>query len=98
MIIMLIAHLTLKDVVHNNCMAKTNGWYFDKYFLDQGEGVAFGSLTSSLAQSFHNMPYLSSCCFTAEATANANTNTNNGGYYYYSEDNAAAEEDEIWSY
>lgn len=78
-------------------------------FLEQGEGegedkgLAFASLTSSLAQSFHNMPYLvsssSSCCFTAEATASANAN--NGGYYYYSEDNAAdcaTEEDEIWSY
>lgn len=70
-------------------------------FLEEEEedkGVAFGScLISSLAQSFHNMPYLvapSSCCFTA-ATGN------NGGYYYYNEDNAAdcaTGEDEIWSY
>ncbi|CAN4112466.1 unnamed protein product [Withania somnifera] len=63
---------------------------------DKGVAVA-SSLISSLAQSFHNMPYLvapSSCCFTA-ATGN------NVGYYYYDEDNApdcATEEDEIWSY
>lgn len=63
---------------------------------EEDKGLAFAApLISSLAQSFHNMPYLvssSSCCFTAAAT------TNNGGYYYYNEDNGATEEDEIWSY
>ncbi|CAN4107443.1 unnamed protein product [Withania somnifera] len=65
---------------------------------EEDKGMAFASsLISSLAQSFHNMPYLvapSSCCFTA-ATGN------NGGYYYYNEDNDAdcgTAEDEIWSY
>ncbi|XP_060168513.1 arginine decarboxylase [Lycium barbarum] len=69
-------------------------------FFEQEEdkGLNFASLTDSLAQSFHNMPYLvapSSCCFTAATVAN------NGGYYYSDDDNAAdcaTGEDEIWSY
>lgn len=73
----------------------------EEYSLEQEEkedkSMTLASLTSSLAQSFHNMPYLvapSSCCFTA-ATGN------NGGYYYYNEDKAAdcaTGEDDIWSY
>nr|AAF42972.1 arginine decarboxylase 2 [Nicotiana tabacum] len=69
-------------------------------FLEQEDdkGLAVESLASSVAQSFHNMPYLvapSSCRFTAATD-------NNGGYnYYYSDENAADSatgEDEIWSY
>ncbi|KAF3685689.1 arginine decarboxylase [Capsicum chacoense] len=70
---------------------------FDQEEEIEDKGLAFESLISGLAQSFHNMPYLvapSSCCFTA-ATAKG------GSYYYYNEDNAAdcaTAEDEIWSY
>nr|GMD08644.1 arginine decarboxylase [Ipomoea batatas] len=63
-------------------------------------GMAFASLASSLAQSFHNMPYLvvgSTCCLTAATTS---------GSYYYGNDASAANpiadsspgEDEHWSY
>nr|CAB64599.1 arginine decarboxylase 1 [Datura stramonium] len=71
--------------------------YLEQEEKEEDKSMSFASLTSSLAQSFHNMPYLvapSSCCFTA-ATGN------NGGYYYYSEDKAAdcaTGEDDIWSY
>eukprot|EP00257_Ricinus_communis_P024644 XP_025012058.1 arginine decarboxylase isoform X2 [Ricinus communis] len=63
---------------------------------DDGEsdhGIGNGALASSLAQSFHNMPYLvaTSCSLTA---------LNNGGFYYCNEDatDSAAGEEEQWSY
>ncbi|GLU02816.1 hypothetical protein SLE2022_200510 [Rubroshorea leprosula] len=62
---------------------------------DDGHGTANAALASSLARSFHNMPYLVSCSLTA---------INNSGFYYCNEDeyNAAVEpgaaEDEQWSY
>jgi len=56
-------------------------------------------IAGGIAQSFHNMPYLtvgSSCCLTA-------ANGNNGYYYCSDEDfaggsDAVAGEDEPWSY
>ncbi|XWS55004.1 hypothetical protein CRYUN_Cryun10bG0137600 [Craigia yunnanensis] len=65
---------------------------------DHGNDGANASLASSLARSFHNMPYLtaaSSCSLTA---------MNNDGFYYCNEEdyNAAVEsgasEEEQWSY
>lgn len=69
-------------------------------FGQEDDGMANAALASSLASSFHNMPYLaatSSCCLTA---------MNNSGFYYCHDDEynavvdstAAAGEDEQWSY
>ncbi|XVF67829.1 hypothetical protein PTKIN_Ptkin10aG0152800 [Pterospermum kingtungense] len=67
-------------------------------FCGQNHSNANAALASSLARSFHNMPYLlaaSSCSLTA---------MNNNGFYYCNEEdyNAAVEsgasEDEQWSY
>lgn len=64
----------------------------------EDDGMANAALASSLAHSFHSMPYLvgSSCCLTAMS---------NGGFYYCNDEdeyNAAADsasgEDEQWSY
>ncbi|GLT99555.1 hypothetical protein SLE2022_169890 [Rubroshorea leprosula] len=61
-------------------------------FLQGRDGTTWAS---SLARSFHNMPYLVSCSLTA---------TNNNGFYYCNENeyNATVEfgatEDEQWSY
>ncbi|XP_050232420.1 arginine decarboxylase [Mercurialis annua] len=56
-------------------------------------GMGNEALTSSLAQSFHNMPYLASasCSLTA---------LNTGGFYYCNEDAAdsATADEEQWSY
>ncbi|GLT42861.1 hypothetical protein SLA2020_168410 [Shorea laevis] len=62
---------------------------------DDGHGTDSAALASSLARSFHNMPYLVSCSLTA---------INNSGFYYCNEDeynapvDSVAAEDEQWSY
>jgi arginine decarboxylase len=72
---------------------------------DNNRGMTIAALASSLARSFHNMPYLvtsSSCSLTAAIK-------NNNGFYYCDEEDeyndavdavaaAAAGDDEQWSY
>lgn len=70
----------------------------EEYVHDEGN-IGGGMIAGGIAQSFHNMPYLTvgaSCCLTA-------ANDNNGYYYCSDEDFAAGAEavsgdDEQWSY
>lgn len=58
---------------------------------DSDNGMGNSALASSLARSFHNMPYLTadSCSLTA---------LNNGGFYFEDAADSAAGDEEQWSY
>ncbi|XP_071702024.1 arginine decarboxylase-like [Rutidosis leptorrhynchoides] len=74
----------------------------EEYLHEEGD-LGGDIIAGGIAQSFHNMPYLSvgaSCCLTAVAAANGNN-----GYYYCSDDDfngvgadAVSGDDEQWSY
>ncbi|KAI3728880.1 hypothetical protein L6452_17525 [Arctium lappa] len=89
----------LRSMQHEpEIMFETLKHRIEEYIHDE-DNMAGAMVAGGIAQSFHNMPYLtigSSCCLTA-------ANGNNGYYYCSDEDftagaDAVAGEDEQWSY
>ncbi|MFS7889373.1 putative arginine decarboxylase, Arginine 2-monooxygenase [Helianthus anomalus] len=89
----------LRSMQHEpEIMFQTLKHRIEEFVHDEGD-MGGAMIAGGIAQSFHNMPYLtvgSSCCLTA-------ANGNNGYYYCSDEDfaggsDAVAGEDEPWSY
>jgi len=89
----------LRSMQHEpEIMFQTLKHRIEEFVHDEGD-MGGSMIAGGIAQSFHNMPYLtvgSSCCLTA-------ANGNNGYYYCSDEDfaggsDAVAGEDEPWSY